>query len=68
VGEPEDERFWIGLFRVYERVGDLLGLGRAERRLRQSLVEIAPSSVKMNRDTVTLPPKLDRLLHEVRLR
>jgi hypothetical protein len=66
--DPEDERLWIGLFRVYERAGDLLGLGRAERQLRQSLVELAPSSVNVNPDTVTLPPKLDRLLQDIRLR
>jgi hypothetical protein len=66
--DPEDERLWIGLFRVYERAGDLLGLGRAERQLRQSLVELAPTSVNVNPDTVTRPPKLDRLLQDIRLR
>src|SRR5579872_5177686 len=66
--ESEDERLWIGLFRVYERAGDLLGLGRAERQLRQSLAELAPTNVSVNPDTVTLPPKLDRLLQQIRVR
>ncbi len=27
-GDPEDERLWMALFRVYERAGDALGLGQ----------------------------------------
>jgi hypothetical protein len=63
---PEDERLWTALFRVHERAGSLLGLQGAERRLRAALAELAPADVDV--DTVPLPPKLDRLLQEIRLR
>jgi hypothetical protein len=63
---PEDERLWAALFRVHERAGSLLGLQGAERRLRAALAELAPGDVDV--DTVSLPPKLDRLLQEIRLR
>jgi hypothetical protein len=53
---------------VYERGTDLLGLGRAERQVRRFLVELAPSSMNVNHDPVTLPPKLDRLLRDIRVR
>ena len=65
--EPEDERLWVGLFRAYERAGSLLGLQSAERRLRQALVELQPSS-GLEPDSVEIPPKLDRLLVEIRAR
>ena len=63
---PEDERLWTALFRVHERAGSLLGLQGAERRLRAALAELAPGDVDV--DAVPLPPKLDRLLQEIRLR
>jgi hypothetical protein len=62
---PEDERLWVSLFRVHERAGSLLGLQSAERRLRQWLVELATFD-DVDVETVTLPPKLDRLLQEIR--
>jgi hypothetical protein len=62
---PEDERLWVSLFRVHERAGSLLGLQSAERRLRQWLVELATFD-DVNVETVTLPPKLDRVLQEIR--
>jgi hypothetical protein len=67
-GGPEVERLWIGLFHLYARAGDLLGLGTAERQLRQSLVELSPSSVNVNPGTVTLPAKLGQLVQEIRVR
>jgi hypothetical protein len=62
---PEDERLWVSLFRVHERAGSLLGLQSAERRLRQWLVELATFD-NVNVETVSLPPKLDRVLQEIR--
>jgi nucleoid-associated protein YgaU/DNA-binding SARP family transcriptional activator len=63
---PEDEHLWTALFRVHERAGSLLGLQGAERRLRAALAELTPGAVDV--DTVQLPPKLARLLQEIRLR
>jgi hypothetical protein len=63
---PEEERLWMALFRVHERAGNLLGLQSAERRLRAALVELAPGNVDV--DSLPLPPKLDRLLQEIRKR
>jgi DNA-binding SARP family transcriptional activator len=40
--EPEDERLWTALFRVYERGGNALGLESAVRKLRSTLAELAP--------------------------
>jgi hypothetical protein len=56
----------MALFRVHERAGNLLGLQSAERRLRAALVELAPGNVDV--DSLPLPPKLDRLLQEIRKR
>jgi DNA-binding SARP family transcriptional activator len=64
--EPEDERLWTALFRVYEREGSLLGLESAVRRLQLTLAELAPG--KVNVETMPLPPKLDRLVQEIRAR
>ena len=66
--DPEDESLWTGLFRVYERMGSLLGLHRAEGQLRQALVDLAPRGANANPETVALPPKLERILKEIRAR
>jgi hypothetical protein len=65
--EPEDERLWIGLFHVYERAGSLLGLQSAERRLRAALAEMRQMS-GVDAESVTLPPKLETLLAQIRER
>jgi hypothetical protein len=38
--EPDNERLWIALFRVYERTGSRLGLDSAVRRLQAALAEL----------------------------
>lgn len=57
-----------GYFECMKRAGSLLGLGSAERWLRLSLVELAPGGSNADPDTVVLPPKLERLLHDIRNR
>ncbi len=64
--DPEDERLWTALFRVHERAGSVLGLQGAVRKLQSAVAELAPGTV--NVETVPLPPKLDRLVQEIRSR
>jgi hypothetical protein len=64
--DPEDERLWAGMFRVHERTGSLLGLRSAEKRLRQSLAELAPGGADVDPETLPLPPNLERLLQQIR--
>ncbi len=64
--EPDDERLWTALFPINERAGSLLGLESAVRRLRAALTELAPNEVDV--ESVPLPPKLDRLVQQIRER
>jgi hypothetical protein len=64
--DPEDERLWIALFRVHERAGDVLGLDSSVRRLRAALCEL--SSGEADPEQVAIPPNLQRMLSEIRIR
>jgi nucleoid-associated protein YgaU len=64
--EPEDERLWTALFRVYERGGNALGLESSVRKLRSTLAELAPG--EPNVETFPLPAKLDTLVTQIRNR
>jgi hypothetical protein len=63
--EPDDERLWITLFRLYERTGSVLGLDWAVRRLKTSLGEMA-SDEGEDVDKVELPKNIERIVEEIR--
>jgi len=64
--EPDDERLWTALFRVYERGGTALGLESAVRKLRSTLAELAPGEPKL--EPFPLPARLDALVSQIHVR
>jgi hypothetical protein len=61
----EDERLWEVLFRTHARRGDRLGLDASVRRLRSALAEFAEDGD--GPDAIAIPPRLGRLIDELRV-
>jgi hypothetical protein len=63
----DNERLWIGLFRIHERTGSSVGLDGAVRRYRNAQIELGATDVA-DIDSVALPPNLERIVNEIRSR
>jgi hypothetical protein len=63
----DDERFWIGLLRVHERTGSLVGLEGVVRQYRKAQLELGTADVA-DIERVPLPHNLERIVNEIRSR
>jgi hypothetical protein len=63
----DDQRFWIGLFRIHERTGSSVGLEGVVRHYRKAQLELGTTDVT-DIDRVPLPLSLERIVNDIRSR